>query len=80
MIGLLDRTNWKISVGALIVNSEGQLLLVHPTYKPGLDLPGGILMDGECPVDGLKRELRSSSPHQLLHPHSHSLGDAFQAA
>lgn len=58
MIGLLDRPNWKISVDALIVNSEGQLLLVRPTYKPGLDLPGGILMDGECPVDGLKRELR----------------------
>lgn len=54
---MCDESMWKISVGAVVLNSSDEILLVRPTYKPALDLPGGILEFGENPVEGLKREL-----------------------
>ncbi|MED7950421.1 NUDIX hydrolase [Streptomyces sp. BE303] len=42
---------------ALIRDGQGRVLIVDPVYKPGWDLPGGMLEDEE-PVDGLTRELR----------------------
>ncbi|MFG3257443.1 NUDIX domain-containing protein [Streptomyces sp. NPDC048172] len=42
---------------ALIRDGEGRLLLVDPTYKPGWDLPGGML-DDEVPHEALEREVR----------------------
>ncbi|MFE0055402.1 NUDIX domain-containing protein [Streptomyces sp. NPDC059003] len=45
------------AVDALIRDEDGRLLIVDPVYKPGWDLPGGLLGD-EGPVDGLLRELR----------------------
>ncbi|WP_275589786.1 NUDIX hydrolase [Streptomyces sp. G44] len=44
------------AVDALIRDEDGRLLIVDPVYKPGWDLPGGMLGD-EGPVDGLLREL-----------------------
>ncbi|MFE9424250.1 NUDIX domain-containing protein [Kitasatospora sp. NPDC006697] len=44
-------------VDALIRDGQGRVLIVDPVYKPGWDLPGGMLEDEE-PVDGLTRELR----------------------
>jgi len=49
----------KISVAAAFTAGKAsRLLLVKPTYKPGWDLPGGILEEGESPTAGLKREIR----------------------
>ncbi|MQS17370.1 NUDIX hydrolase [Streptomyces kaniharaensis] len=42
---------------ALIRNAQGQVLIVDPVYKPGWDLPGGML-DDEEPAEALVRELR----------------------
>ncbi|WP_345945304.1 NUDIX hydrolase [Streptomyces albus subsp. chlorinus] len=42
---------------ALIRDERGRLLVVDPVYKPGWDLPGGMV-DDEGLVDGLVRELR----------------------
>jgi 8-oxo-dGTP pyrophosphatase MutT (NUDIX family) len=48
----------KISVGALVLDEHGRLLLVNPSYKDRWDLPGGILERHEDPVAGLVREVR----------------------
>lgn len=45
------------AVDALIRDERGRLLVVDPVYKPGWDLPGGMV-DDEGLVDGLVRELR----------------------
>ncbi|GAB2734848.1 NUDIX hydrolase [Kitasatospora kifunensis] len=42
---------------ALIRDAQGQVLIVDPVYKPGWDLPGGMLGDEE-PAEALVRELR----------------------
>jgi 8-oxo-dGTP pyrophosphatase MutT (NUDIX family) len=34
------------------------VLLVHPTYKPGWEIPGGYLRPGETPREGAARELK----------------------
>jgi ADP-ribose pyrophosphatase YjhB (NUDIX family) len=63
-VNLIRRTYWwlvrpiTIGVRAVIVNSEGSILLVKHSYQPGWYLPGGKLGRGESILDGLKRELR----------------------
>jgi len=42
---------------ALVTDAEGRILVVEPSYKPGLDLPGGLVLDQESPRQGLAREL-----------------------
>ncbi|WP_051708954.1 NUDIX domain-containing protein [Streptomyces sp. NRRL S-350] len=42
---------------ALIRDDQGRVLIVDPVYKPGWDLPGGML-DDEEPAEALVRELR----------------------
>jgi ADP-ribose pyrophosphatase YjhB (NUDIX family) len=43
--------------GVLYFDGPDRVLLVHPTYKDGWDLPGGYLMPGETPTSALHREL-----------------------
>jgi 8-oxo-dGTP diphosphatase len=47
------------TVGALAVieRSDGRLLLVRHSYRPGWGLPGGFLKRGESPDDGARREV-----------------------
>ena len=33
------------------------MLLVHPTYKPGWEVPGGFVERGESPADACRREI-----------------------
>lgn len=42
---------------ALYFDGPENVLLVHPTYKDGWDLPGGYIMPGETPTSALRREL-----------------------
>ena len=48
-----------VSVGALIFDRAGRLLILKPTYKTGWTIPGGIMeADGETPWQACRREVR----------------------
>ncbi|CAG7643514.1 NUDIX domain-containing protein [Actinacidiphila bryophytorum] len=46
------------AAGVLLFDEAGRVLLVHPTYKPGWEIPGGYLHPGETPREGAARELK----------------------
>lgn len=48
----------RVGVDALIRDEEGLLVLVDPSYKPGWDLPGGMVEANESPRAALHRELK----------------------
>lgn len=48
----------RAAAGALIRNSNGDILMVQPTYKDFWDLPGGYIETGEQPSDACRREVR----------------------
>ncbi len=69
MIDFLYRIFWRLKVTycflvrpvtlgvkALVLNSDGQVLLVKHTYKPGWHLPGGAVDRGETALTAAKRE------------------------
>ncbi|KFN41936.1 NUDIX domain-containing protein [Arenimonas metalli] len=47
----------RCSVGALIHDSQGRLLILRPSYRPEWLLPGGVVEEGESPGEALVREL-----------------------
>lgn len=44
--------------GALIRDRDGRILFLEPTYKPTLDIPGGIVEMNESPYEACCREVR----------------------
>jgi ADP-ribose pyrophosphatase YjhB (NUDIX family) len=44
--------------GALIRDQAGRILFLEPTYKPTLDIPGGIVEYDESPYDACHREVQ----------------------
>ncbi|MER8100444.1 NUDIX hydrolase [Kitasatospora sp. NPDC094016] len=46
------------AAGVLFFDEENRILLVKPTYKPGWEIPGGYLHEGETPSEGAAREVR----------------------
>lgn len=51
-----------VSAGAIVLDHEGRLLILNPTYKDGWTIPGGIMeADGESPWDACRRELREET-------------------
>lgn len=47
-----------VSVGALIFDSVGRLLILKPTYKKGWTIPGGVMEPtGESPWQACRREV-----------------------
>jgi ADP-ribose pyrophosphatase YjhB (NUDIX family) len=46
----------RVGAGLLITDSVGRLLLVEPTYKPGWEVPGGVVEWGESPRAAAHRE------------------------
>ncbi|MET9274726.1 NUDIX hydrolase [Kribbella sp. NPDC003557] len=44
--------------GALIRDRDGRVLFLEPTYKPTLDIPGGIVESDESPYEACRREVR----------------------
>lgn len=45
------------SAAAILTDEEGRVLIVKPTYKPGWNLPGGRIDEGETPRRACEREL-----------------------
>ncbi|GAA0436026.1 NUDIX hydrolase [Streptomyces luteireticuli] len=48
----------RVGADVLLRNAAGEFLLVEPTYKPGWDLPGGMVEANEAPDLAAARELR----------------------
>lgn len=48
----------RCAADVLLRDRSGRILLVDPNYKPGLDLPGGMVEANERPDDAASRELR----------------------
>lgn len=45
------------AAGVLLVDGGGRIVLVNPTYKPGWEIPGGMVEVGESPRAGARREV-----------------------
>jgi ADP-ribose pyrophosphatase YjhB (NUDIX family) len=43
--------------GAMIRDQAGRILFLEPTYKPTLDIPGGIVEYDESPYEACRREV-----------------------
>jgi len=47
----------RIGAGALMFDQAGKLLIVKPSYKPGWEIPGGIVEADESPAQACRREI-----------------------
>jgi 8-oxo-dGTP diphosphatase len=47
----------RVAADVLIRDEAGRVLVVDPTYKEGLDLPGGMVEANESPRAGALREI-----------------------
>jgi 8-oxo-dGTP pyrophosphatase MutT (NUDIX family) len=47
-----------MSAAVLIRDERGRVLLVKPSYKPGWEIPGGVVENGESPWATAEREVR----------------------
>jgi 8-oxo-dGTP pyrophosphatase MutT (NUDIX family) len=54
--GRLPRKN--AAAGVLARDEHDRLLFVCPTYKPFLEIPGGLIEDDESPLAACRREIR----------------------
>ncbi len=52
----LPRKN--VAAGVLIRDEAGRVLFISPTYKPFLEIPGGLTEDDESPLAACHREVR----------------------
>jgi len=62
--GFVSHSNSEPTVGALLVDGEGRLLLVRRARDPyggTWDVPGGFLEEAEHPLDALRRDLREET-------------------
>lgn len=46
------------AAGVLARDEDGRVLFVCPTYKPFLEIPGGLVEDNESPLAACRREVR----------------------
>ncbi|AKT52520.1 NUDIX hydrolase [Arsenicicoccus sp. oral taxon 190] len=47
-----------MSCGAVLLDEQGRLLILRPTYKSGWTIPGGVMeADGETPWEACRREV-----------------------
>ncbi|HKZ00822.1 MAG TPA: NUDIX domain-containing protein [Pyrinomonadaceae bacterium] len=56
----LTHTRFGATAAAIIINNQGQVLLLKHVFRPGSGwgIPGGFLQTGEQPEMGLRRELQ----------------------
>ncbi|MBL7490727.1 NUDIX hydrolase [Frankia sp. AgB1.9] len=46
-----------MAAAVVLVDDDDRVLLVRPTYRPGWDLPGGVVEQDESPHTAARREL-----------------------
>jgi ADP-ribose pyrophosphatase YjhB (NUDIX family) len=53
------QTTFTVSVGAIVFNAEGKVLLLDHVLRPasGWGIPGGFINEGEQPAEAVKREI-----------------------
>lgn len=62
MLGAMTPPKLQVSCGAILLDDQGRLLVLKPTYKSGWTIPGGMMeADGESPWDGCRREVREET-------------------
>ncbi|WP_225438592.1 NUDIX domain-containing protein [Candidatus Frankia nodulisporulans] len=47
----------RMNAACLLVDGHSRVLLVKPTYRPGWDLPGGVVEQDESPYAAARREV-----------------------
>ncbi len=47
-----------VSGGGLVRDEAGLILFLEPTYKPALEIPGGVAEADESPLQACRREVR----------------------
>lgn len=48
----------QVASGAIFLDEQGQLLILHPSYKERWEIPGGTVEAGESPRDAARREVK----------------------
>ncbi|MGW8435561.1 NUDIX hydrolase [Nocardiopsis sp. JB363] len=48
----------RVAAGALFFDERGRVMMVVPTYKDYLDIPGGYIEHGETPTQAAVREVK----------------------
>lgn len=48
----------RVAAGVVFHDGDGRILMVEPVYKPGLEIPGGIVGEDESPLEACVREVR----------------------
>lgn len=51
-------TRARAAAGILLFNEDGHVLMVVPSYKDYLDIPGGYISHGETPTEAAAREVK----------------------
>jgi ADP-ribose pyrophosphatase YjhB (NUDIX family) len=57
---LLTQSRFTVTVGAVVIDSRNQVLLLHHRFRPGSGwgIPGGFIHPREQPEEAIRRELR----------------------
>jgi 8-oxo-dGTP diphosphatase len=58
-----SRPGKRMGAGAVLQDSQGRVLLVRPSYKPGWEVPGGTVEFDESPRAACSRELAEELGH-----------------
>jgi ADP-ribose pyrophosphatase YjhB (NUDIX family) len=53
----LNFINPRVAAGVLFTDDQNRILMVVPTYKDYLDIPGGYVENGETPYQAAQREV-----------------------
>jgi ADP-ribose pyrophosphatase YjhB (NUDIX family) len=56
----LTESRFTVTVGAVVIDSRGRILLLQHRFRPGggWGIPGGFMRPGEQPEEAVRRELR----------------------
>lgn len=71
----------RMGAGCLFFDAQGHILLVKPTYKPGWEIPGGVVELNESPQECCQREvfeelgLQRKTTDLLVVDYSHKTDD-----
>ena len=55
----------RMGAGVLVMDENGRILLVQPSYKPNWEIPGGVVEKGESPRACCQREVQEELGIQL---------------